>query len=45
VAVIERSVTVAPVTANGAGVSLPKWIVRACHLVANFGWRGPLRAV
>jgi hypothetical protein len=29
VAVIERSLTAAPIAANGAGVSLPKWIVRA----------------
>jgi hypothetical protein len=29
VAVIERSLTAAPITGNGAGVSLPKWIVRA----------------
>jgi hypothetical protein len=37
VAVIERSVTVAPVIANGAGVSLPKWVVRAMSLVAPVG--------
>jgi hypothetical protein len=37
VAAIERSVTVAPVTTNLAGVSLPKWVVRPMSLVAPVG--------
>ena len=37
VTVIERSVTVAPVTANGASVSLPKRVVRAMSFGRNSG--------